>query len=606
MKRNNILKVFVSGCVLLGGLTSCEDFLTLHPTNQITEEEFWEDKGDLENGMMACYKQMTNSNLLSRVIYWGEVRSDNTAIKDMSQAYLVNYKDGVLQYTESMFSWSAFYTAINYCNKVIENVPLVGERDPSFSEGEQWQYTTEAKTLRALNYFYLVRAFRDVPLVFSSISTDAEALVSDFPQTAGLTIMDSLIADLDTIKNLGVTEYGTSSKNYGRITRNATYALLADMYLWRACMLKNAAAKGYVFNPGSKSNTEATADAQSTADLRKVIEYCDYVINAIKEKNDNNSIFNGSSSNSQTGNDQKTRYPLIWIENDFATSDEVYNDIFGNKNSQESIFEVQFDGSSNVNSAWTSIMTTTGSGIAGKLVTINDKMYASISSVAPDAGFGKGDLRALENTNLTGATAKIDYPYTKGTYTSLSVESMSDMSKGIDNTSTTTRSDGSNAHNWIVYRLSDVMLMKAEAIARLEDSNLLKEGFLLTNAIFQRSNPKVSADGSVSGENGTAGMTSDRFSDDYYSGKTAANLLTLVYNERQREFLGEFKRWFDLVRYAEANNSTEDALDLMGSGKTLKTRLRRLDSFYNPVYENELKVNTNLKQNPAWDTSVGQ
>ena len=59
MKRKNILTAIAGSCLVLGGLTSCEDFLTLYPTNQITEEQFWEDKGDVESGMMACYVQMT-------------------------------------------------------------------------------------------------------------------------------------------------------------------------------------------------------------------------------------------------------------------------------------------------------------------------------------------------------------------------------------------------------------------------------------------------------------------------------------------------------------------------------------------------------------------
>ena len=50
MKRNNIYSKFLlAGSLLMGGmaLTSCEDFLTVLPTNQITEGDFWNDKNDL-------------------------------------------------------------------------------------------------------------------------------------------------------------------------------------------------------------------------------------------------------------------------------------------------------------------------------------------------------------------------------------------------------------------------------------------------------------------------------------------------------------------------------------------------------------------------------
>lgn len=606
MKTNKILTLVAGGCLLLGSLSSCEDFLTLYPTNSITEEEFWEDKGDLENAMMACYKKMTDQDLVSKVLLWGEARSDNAILKDMSNASYVNYKDAILEYTEGMFNWAPFYTAINYCNKVIEYTPLVAERDLSLSEGEQMQYISEAKTLRALNYFYLVRAFRDVPLVMQSISTDAEAMNSQLPQTPGLNVLDSLIADLDTVKDLGVRRHGTNAENCGRVTRNATYTLLADMYLWRACMLKDAEAKGYVFNPSSKSNTEATPDAQSTADLQKAVAYCDVVLQDMKETYDeeNNS---GTGNNNQGLTEQESRYPLIRISNNYTTSDEIYNAIFGTKNSSEGILEIQYDGTNNVNTTWTGYLTSnTTTGLVGQIFTIDSKMYGSVSSSADPSGgvgFGKGDLRALWSGEITPSSSQIEYLYTKGSRSTITLNTMSDVSQGV--ASSTDRANASNAANWIIYRLSDVMLIKAEALARLgATGNDLREGFWLTNALYQRANPKVSVDGSIPADDGRENMVSDRFDDNYYSNRTAADLLTLVYQERQREFLGEYKRWFDLVRYAEAENDTEGALNLMGAARAIQTRLRSLNSFYNPVYEDEMKVNPNLVQNPAWNTGV--
>ena len=605
MKTNKILTLVAGGCLLLGGLSSCEDFLTLYPTNSITEEEFWEDKGDLENAMMACYKQMTNGDLVSKVLLWGEARSDNAVLKNMSNASFVNYKDAILEYTEGMFSWAPFYTAINYCNKVIEYTPLVAERDLSLSEGEQMQYITEAKTLRALNYFYLVRAFRDVPLVMQSISTDAEAMNSQLPQTPGLNVLDSLIADLDTIKDLGVRRHGTAAENCGRVTRNATYTLLADMYLWRACMLKDAEAKGYTFNPSSCSNTEATAAAQSTADLNKAVEYCDVVIQAMRDEY--NEEHNNSFGSNQNQTEQESRYPLIRISNNYTRTDEIFNDIFGSKNSSEGILEIQYDGTNNVNGTWYSYLTSnTTTGLVGQYFTINSKMYGSVSSSADPTGgvgFGKGDLRALWSGEITPTTSQIEYLYTKGSRSNITLNTMSDVSQGV--ATSTDRPNASNAANWIIYRLSDVMLIKAEALARLgATGDDLREGYWLVNALYQRANPKVSLNGDIPADDGKENMTSTRFDDNYYNLNGRIDLLTLVYQERQREFLGEYKRWFDLVRYAEAENDTEGALNLMGASRAIQTRLRSLNSFYNPVFEDEMKVNPNLVQNPAWNTGV--
>ena len=233
-------------------------------------------------------------------------------------------------------------------------------------------------------------------------------------------------------------------------------------------------------------------------------------------------------------------------------------------------------------------------------------MYGSVSSSADPTGgvgFGKGDLRALWSGEITPTTSQIEYLYTKGSRSNITLNTMSDVSQGV--ATSTDRPNASNAANWIIYRLSDVMLIKAEALARLgATGDDLREGYWLVNALYQRANPKVSLNGDIPADDGKQNMTSDRFDDNYYNKTTRIDLLTLVYQERQREFLGEYKRWFDLVRYAEAENDTEGALNLMGASRAIQTRLRSLNSFYNPVFEDEMKVNPSLVQNPAWNTGV--
>ena len=100
---------------------------------------------------------------------------------------------------------------------------------------------------------------------------------------------------------------------------------------------------------------------------------------------------------------------------------------------------------------------------------------------------------------------------------------------------------------------------------------------------------------------------SDRLTVNYPLGKTGAALLTLVYNERQREFVGEGKRWYDLTRQAEYDNSTASVLTShMAATNIIKNRLRMLYSMYNPVYAEEMKIagienGGALVQNPVWE-----
>ena len=196
----------------------------------------------------------------------------------------------------------------------------------------------------------------------------------------------------------------------------------------------------------------------------------------------------------------------------------------------------------------------------------------------------------------------------------LNIEDYEDVTKGGDATYST------NADaNWSIYRLSDIMLIKAEAIARSLASSTkasttktdagyaLVEGFNLVNAIFARCNPKMKATDSYGK---VADLRSDRLRDDYatHSGnvKSADDLLKLVYNERQREFVAEGKRWFDIVRQCEATNANTDVLtNYITLSTTVRNRLKALYSLYNPIYSEEIKVNGvdyggKLEQNPVW------
>lgn len=69
--------------------------------------------------------------------------------------------------TNSYTSWSSLYTLINYCNTVLYYAPMV--IDPNFTVAELNAKQAEVLTLRALAYFYLVRVYKDVPLVLNPL-----------------------------------------------------------------------------------------------------------------------------------------------------------------------------------------------------------------------------------------------------------------------------------------------------------------------------------------------------------------------------------------------------------------------------------------------------
>ena len=85
--------------------------------------------------------------------------------------------------------------------------------------------------------------------------------------------------------------------------------------------------------------------------------------------------------------------------------------------------------------------------------------------------------------------------------------------------------------------------------------------------------------------------------------KTIRLMLTA---ERQREFYGEGKRWYDLVRYAQRRGTTEEMLKNFLGRKYTENRnavfakLATMQSLFSPIYNNEIKNNSLLHQNSVW------
>ena len=154
--------------------------------------------------------------------------------------------------------------------------------------------------------------------------------------------------------------------------------------------------------------------------------------------------------------------------------------------------------------------------------------------------------------------------------------------------------------NWIIYRLSDIMLLKAEALAQLisnnetfteQDERYYNEAFALVNAVNKRSLCQPLS------------QIKDTLVATAYNTKEKIELL--VMQERQRELMFEGKRWYDLVRRSlrDGNTnflSTQVLQKFTSNTSAIQNKFRKLDAIFWPYNVDELKVNKNLHQNPAF------
>ena len=80
------------------------------------------------------------------------------------------------------------------------------------------------------------------------------------------------------------------------------------------------------------------------------------------------------------------------------------------------------------------------------------------------------------------------------------------------------------------------------------------------------------------------------------------------FQERAKEFCGEGKRWFDLVRLGRRNNleRKERFIEILADNKSyeeaevIRSKYSNPDSWYLPIHQDEIDQNNRLVQNPYY------
>ena len=560
MITNNIIKktgVFFVGCAFVAALTACSDFLDILPMNDVVLENYWTEKKDVSSVLNSCYETLESEDALTRMGIWGELRSDNLAKgSNVSNEVLEILGENILP-SNIYCNWSKIYECINRCNTVCHYAPMVQREDPNYTEEEMNATVAEASTLRALCYFYLIRTFRDVPYSTRPSIDDTQSF--QLPATKFNDVLDSLITDLENVKMNAVRRYEidqVSGSNYSfpvinssRITRLAVNALLADLYLW-------------------KGDWDAV--------IRNCDEVIDYKINQFEELK------------TRVGEVKEIDYiqgiPMI-LESPTGSGDvcgSAYEKIFGDGNSFESIFELYFARNQKQTNTWVEKYYRHYNDNAGYL----NPNVLMLGDVIKNTNkiFSRCDGRFWEDVQIAGNSMTIaKFARSSVSYTTKNATQESDLNL------TSSRRGQANAP-WIFYRLSDVVLMKAEALVERGDAGDWDEAFNLVNAVNMRA----------------TNLKEELKKEDYINSKN--DMANLVMAERQREFMFEGKRWFDLVRRSMRDGNTIFLTSAVQNkyeenGTAIRIKLADMNIIFYPYAKNELKVNPKLVQNTAYNNT---
>ena len=139
--------------------------------------------------------------------------------------------------------------------------------------------------------------------------------------------------------------------------------------------------------------------------------------------------------------------------------------------------------------------------------------------------------------------------------------------------------------------MADVYLMKAEALVELGD---IAGAVDMVSYTYDRAHPDLET-GSLKAK---------------YPASTSQSVIRdLVFDERQREFLFEGKRYFDIARREGSVTALVNTYLLRKyvamslNQTTVLSKINDIDAIYMPIHQDELRLNSLLEQNAFYKTS---
>jgi len=513
------LKYILLSITILSG--SCKKFLVEEPFSLKTPSELLQTESSAQAFVIGLYDKLSNTpnsrSFSAGLLVVANFGTDDFAGKgNTSQAYAdyMNYTYTSSEETLDLI-WKNFYAGINQASDIINNIP-----SSPLSDASKNKYGAEAKFMRAFFYFYFVRMFGGVPLI-TTATTSLDPNAFNTKRASIQEVYNQIIKDL---KEAAPMLPEVSQTPAGRATRGAALAMLTKVYLTMASYGKYKSVAGYEWVNVPEAFTNAVSTGQ------QVLAIPDYAL-----LSDYGSIFEVPT-----------------------------------ENNPETIFSVQFEGSSKVSGK--------GGGLANLFAP------ASNGDINLSRG-GQNNARPTQNLinkYATGDTRKtrniVNFSY-KGCVevpgaTTLALTYAGKFRKpcGFDG------QHFSDPINLPLFRLADVMLMVAEADAELNNGAATARALKLVTDLRVK-----------------------RYLSTVVPSAPTGNFLDFIFDERSRELCYEGQRWFDLVRTGRLINAVKSTL-LSVSTTTAPANIQPKHYLY-PIPLNEILNNAAIDvtdQNPGY------
>lgn len=189
MKKHIIFGLLAGAAVL----TSCDDFLddNRYPLDTLIDNPaYWTSKVNVQSQVNMLYNNFSgygSGQSWVNDFYYKSLSDDQCShIESGSGMVFARWNYQYANVTNSV--WDASYVEVRRCNFIINNCNLVDPKDNN-------DFIGQARLIRAMQYYELVRALGDVPLVKDVLAVDSPELYG--PRTPRNEVMDFVLEDLN-------------------------------------------------------------------------------------------------------------------------------------------------------------------------------------------------------------------------------------------------------------------------------------------------------------------------------------------------------------------------------------------------------------------------
>ena len=529
-----ITKIYQSICAIcvICGLLSCSDFLEEQvPQATLTQDEV-KDTKYIDNVIISAYAGLVSiEDMNASFSLWNyDTRSDDAYVggadaSDGGPFHNLEKEVGI-NTTDWPFAsiWGKMY---NYLSRVSLSLDILATADQN--DAKIQQRTAEMKFLRAYGHFQLKRLFKKIPFVNKPNMQEEDYNNLSNTEYTNDEGWQQIVNDLEeAYAVLPVTQ-----KEKGRPTKAAAAAFLAKVYLYKAYHQDDA---------NTNQVTSINAD-----DLQKVVEYTAPAIYTAAGFGLESDLHNLFRPEEQYENGKESLWAIQYSRNDGT---EYGNVNFSNRLIVPCIPKVHDSGcdfykpSHNLVNAYR----TNSDGLpmlddfaavdytVGSNETVDPRLFVTVGVPGTPYMFNTAYMMSESNTwSRSGG----DYGY----FVSLKQNVDPDLTNiylfNCDN-------QWASSMNRVVLRYADVLLMRAEAQAQLNNTG---DAITLVNQVRQRAIGMMS-NSVVSGYPNKYGV---HFAVGKYNGSySKEQAMKIIKMERRLELAMECERFFDLVRWGDA------------------------------------------------------